>query len=146
VKKRKNPIVPAGRPYEHNYFRGVVVEAKRAGERWRKYFSDKPDGRAAARKRARDWGRSLVKGLPWPARIKRKYVLNRTGLIGVSRVKELARSGRWFVRYVAVWPTRNGPPRKASFSVARYGEFAARRRAEAARRKGLAELLRPPGE
>ena len=63
-----------------------------------KYFSDKPDGAAAALKRAREHRRRLVDQLPWPARIKRKYVLNRTGVIGVSRIKERARSGTWFVR------------------------------------------------
>jgi hypothetical protein len=134
------------RPYNHNYFTGVVVSATRAGKRWVKYFSDKPAGRLAARRRAREFGEQLFRQLPWPAKVKRKYARNTTGVIGVSRVRERARSGRWFVRYVAVWPTRDGRPRKASFSVATYGESGARRRAVEARRAGLAELLRPPGE
>lgn len=67
-------------------------------------------------------------------------------VIGVSRVRERAKSGRWFVRYVAVWPTRNGRPRKASFSVARFGASGARRRAVKARRSGVEEVLRPPRE
>ena len=133
------------RPYEHNYFRGVVVSAKRAGRRWVKYFSDKPEGRAAAQRRAREYAASLFARLPWPAKVKRKYVRNTTGVIGVSRVRERTRSGGWLVRYVAVWPTRAGRPRKASFSVAAYGESEARRRAVAARRAGLRELLKPPG-
>jgi hypothetical protein len=131
--------------YEHNYFRGFVVSAKRAGKRWVRYFSDKPDGRAGARRRASEYASSLVARLPWPTRIKRRYVRNTTGVIGVSRVRERTRSGGWLVRYVAVWPTRNGRYRKASFSVAAYGESAARSRAIAARRSGLRELLKPPG-
>jgi hypothetical protein len=145
MEKRANQTSLLIRRYEHNYFCGFVVATKRAGKRWARYFSDKPDGAAVALKRAREYRRRLVDQLPWPARVKRKYVLNRTGVIGVSRIKERARSGTWFVRFVAVWPTRNGPPRKASFSVARYGEANARRLAVQARRTGLAELLRPPG-
>jgi hypothetical protein len=141
-----SPTRPLVRRYEHHYFRGFVVSAKRAGKRWVRYFSDKPDGRGAARMRAREYGETLVKQLPWPARIKRRYMLNRTGVIGVSRVKERAKSGKWFVRFVAVWPTRSGRSRKASFSVAKYGESGARRRAVEARRAGLTELLRPPEE
>jgi len=146
VGKPVNPAGPLIRRYEHNHFHGFVVAAKRAGIRWVKYFSDKPHGAAAALKRAREYRRALLDQLPWPAKVKRRYVLNRTGVIGVSRIKERARSGRRFVRFVAVWPTRNGRPRKTSFSVALYGEAEARRRAVEARRTGLAELLRPRGE
>jgi hypothetical protein len=131
------------RRYEHNYFRGLVVSTKRGGQRWVKYISDKPDGAAAALKRAREYKRLLVEQLPWPAKVKRTYVLNRTGVVGVSRIKERTRSGKWFIRYVAVWPTRQGRSKKASFSVALYGEAQARRRAVQARRRGLEELLRP---
>jgi len=131
------------RRYEHNYFRGFVVAAKRGGRRYVKYFSSKPHGAAAALKQARMYRQWLLAQLPWPARVKRRYVLNRTGVIGVSRIKERARSGKWFVRYVAVWPTRQGRSKKASFSVRRYGEAEARRRAIEARRRGLAELLQP---
>ena len=134
------------RRYEHNYFRGYVVQMKRAGRRWVKYFSDKPQGAAAALRRAREYASELLGQLPWPAKIKRRYVLNRTGVIGVSRIKERARSGRRFVRFVAVWPTRHGRPKKASFSVSLYGEAEARRRAVQARRRGLAELLGSRGE
>ena len=129
--------------YEHNnYFRGFVVRTKRAGRQYVRYFSDGVEGRATALRRARYYRDALVKRLPWPARVKRTHRLNRTGAIGVSRLKERARSGRWFVRYVAVWPVKRGRPKKASFCVALYGEAEARRRAVAARRKGLAQLLK----
>jgi hypothetical protein len=145
ARRAKVPGEPLIQRYEHNYFRGYVVAAKRRGKRWAEYISDKPGGPAAALERAREYRRNLLARLPWPTKAKRTYVLNRTGVVGVSRVKERARSGKRFVRYVAVWPIRHGRPKKASFSVALYGEAEARRRAVQARRNGLADLLRPEG-
>jgi hypothetical protein len=140
---RRNPADSLIRRYEHHHFRGFVVAAKRAGRRWAKYFSDNPDGAAAALKRAREYRRILLDQLPWPAKVKRRYVLNRTGVIGVSRTNERTRAGKRFVRFVAVWPIRRSRPGKATFSVAVYGEAGARRRAVEARRRGLAKLLAP---
>jgi hypothetical protein len=140
--KRGRPLrEPLIRWYEHNYFRGYVFAAKRGGRRHAKYFSAKPHGAAAALKKAQAYKRWLLPRLPWPAKVKRRYVRNRTGVIGVSRKRERARSGKFFVRYVAVCATREGRQKRASFSVSRYGEAEARRRAVAARRRGLAELL-----
>ncbi len=135
---RREPLI---RRYEHHHFRGFVVSTKRAGRRWVKYFSDRPGGRAEALKRARRYRDRLVSRLPWPARIKRTYSLNTSGVIGVSRFRERTRSGKWLVRYAAYWPTRHGERRKVTFSVARYGEDEARRLAVAARRKGVERLL-----
>jgi len=50
--------------------------------------------------------------------------------------KERARSGKWFVRYVAQWPDRGGKQGRATFSVALYGERQA---------FGLAVLFRQAG-
>jgi hypothetical protein len=136
-----NPAGPLIRRYEHNHFHGSVVAAKRQAYGG-KYFSDKPHGGAAALKRASPrprgpapmacQGKAAVRAEPdWRHR-------------GIA--DQRACPGRRFVRLVAVWPTRNGRPRKTSFSVALYGEAEARRRAFEARRTGLAELLRPRGE
>ena len=128
---------------DHNYFAGYVVCAKRAGRSWTKHFSDKPDGAAAALRRARAFRDQLVAELTWPAKVKRRYVHNTSGTIGVTRTVERQRNGKWMARWVATWPTREGRTRKATFSVNRYGEAIARRRAVEARRQGLAELLEP---
>jgi len=127
------------RRYEHNCFSGVVA-AKRRGRRWTRYFSDNPDGAAVALRRARHWRAQLLATLPALTKTKRTYVLNRTGVIGVARLKEKTRAGRTLCRYVAQWPRRDGSRRKATFSVAHYGETEARGLAVQARRKGLAEL------
>ena len=131
------------RRYEHNYFRGWVVSTKRGDRRWAKYFSDRPSGRRAAKKLAREYRDQLLSQLPWPTKAKRTFVLNTTGEIGVARVKEHTRAGTPFVRYVASWFTRDGRRMKASFSVGLYGESKAKRFAVRARRQGLAELRGP---
>jgi len=128
------------RRYEHNYFRGWVVSTKRRGRRWVKYFSDKPSGRAAALRCAREHRDQLLSQLSPPTKVKRTFVLNTTGEIGVARVKERTRAGRPFVRYVATWPTTAGGRMKVTFSVALYSETRAKQLAVRARRQGLAEL------
>jgi hypothetical protein len=120
--------------YEHHYFRGWVVAITRGGRRWVKHFSDKPGGRAAARRQARKYRDELERRLPRPNKIKQKYVLNRTGVVGVARVKERTRSGKVMIRYVASWPMPDGKRGKASFSVGFYGEEKAERLAIRARR------------
>lgn len=128
------------RRYEHNYFSGWVVSTKRRGQRWVRLFSDKPWGRTAALRHACEYRDQLLSELPWPTKVKRTFVLNTTGEIGVARVKERTRAGRPFVRYVATWPTRAGKRMKATFSVGLYGESKAKQLAIHARRQGLAEL------
>jgi hypothetical protein len=51
------------RRYKHNHFRGSVVAVKRRGRRWTKYFSDRPDGRLEALRRARGYRDALLQGL-----------------------------------------------------------------------------------
>jgi hypothetical protein len=129
------------RRYEHNYFRGWAFATKRRGRKWVKYFSDKPHGRAAALRRAREYRDALLMQLPRPTKLKSRFVRNTTGVIGVARARERSRSGSISERYVATWPTRTGRSGKASFSVQLYGESAARRYAIEARRRGVAEYL-----
>lgn len=127
--------------YEHNHFSGWVVSTKRRGRRWVKYFSDKPHGRTAALRGAREYREWLLKQLPKATKVKRRYVRNTTGEIGVALVRERTRAGTLLWRYVAQWPTSEGRRAKASFSVAFYGRGEARRLAIKARRSGLAALL-----
>ena len=133
------------RRYEHNYFRGWVVSTRRRGRRWVRYFSDKLGGRLVALRRAREYRAELLSKLPWPSKVKRTFVRNTTGEIGVARVKEHTRAGTPFVRYIATWPTQTGERRKVTFSVGLYGESKAKELAIRARRQGLAELYDLPG-
>lgn len=126
--------------YEHNYFVGWKVGTKRQGKKFARYFSDRPHGRAAALRAAREYRDKLVSRLPWPHKVKRQYVLNRTSVIGVALVTERTRSGKLWRRYVASWPTRTGQRGKASFSVSFYGKGEAFRLAVKARKEGLLAL------
>ena len=132
---------PLIRRYEHNYFCGWVFATKRRGRRWVKYFSDEPHGRSEALRRARMYRDALLRTLPPASKVKRTYVRNTTGEVGVALVKDRTRSGRVIWRYVAQWPTREGGRGKATFSVALYGKRRARQLAIDARRRGLAALL-----
>jgi len=106
-----------------------------------KYFSDRPHGRVEALRRAREYRRELLEQLPLATKVKRTYIRNTTGEIGVALVKDITRSGKTIWRYVAQWPTRDGGRAKAAFSVGLYGKRRARQLAIDARRKGLAALL-----
>jgi len=134
---RKEPLI---RRYEHHYFTGWVVATMRRGKRWVRYFSDKPGGRAAARRAARAFRKELLEMLPPARKVKRTYNRNTPGVVGVARVKERTRAGRPFYRYVASWPHPDGSQGRASFSIAKYGEARARGLALQARRAGLAAL------
>jgi len=133
-------VKPAIRRYEHNHFQGWVVSFKRRGRRCTKYFSDKPDGRLVARQCARQFCAQMLAELPKATKVKRTYVLNTTGVIGVSRVRDRTRTGRFVWRYVAQWPILDGMRARASFSIGRFGEQEARKRAVQARHDGLAQL------
>jgi len=128
--------------YEHNHFRGWCVTTKRRGKRFRRYFSDRLGGRWKALQVARSFRDKLVAQLPRPTKIKRRDVRNTTGIIGVARVKERTRKGKWFVRYVGSWPDQNGKRGKASFSVGFCGEAKAFRLAVRSRRDGLRKFWR----
>ena len=125
--------------YEHN-FRGWRVTAKRQGKRFVRYFSDRPNGRNAAFRAARAYRDKLMARLPWPTKVKRKYVLNRTGVVGVCITVERTRAGRLMRRYVASWSRRDGSRGKASFSIRLYGKEEAFALAVQARRTALKRL------
>ena len=60
---------------------------KRRGKGFTRYFSDQPRGRATALRAAHSFQDKLVSQLPRPTEIKRKYVRNMTGVIGVAGAK-----------------------------------------------------------
>jgi hypothetical protein len=103
--------------YEHHGFTGWVVSATRRNKRFRRYFSDRPQGKRKALRDARAFRDKLVAPLPIPTKIKRSYISNTTGVIGVSRTREHTRSGGLLIRYVAQWPQLNGKTGRATFSV-----------------------------
>jgi len=127
---------------DHHYFHGWHVCLKRAGQRYERYFGDEGD-RQAARRRALHWRDQTAAILPPPRKFKKRYVLNTTGVIGVTLSRQYTRARRLLHYYCATWISERGKPRKRSFSVAKYGRSQARALAVAARRQALAELLQP---
>jgi hypothetical protein len=127
---------------DHHDFHGWHVCLKRAGQRYERYFTEQGDASAALR-RARRWRDEMAASLPPPRKFKRRYVLNRTGVVGVHLARQRTRKGTRVRYYCATWIDAGGRSHKRSFSVAKYGELTARARAIRTRREVLAELLRP---
>jgi hypothetical protein len=123
-------------------FHGWLVCLKRGGRRHEQYFTDRHDGQAALR-RALRWRDEVAASLPPPRKFKRRYVLNKTGVIGVHLAAQRTRKGTRVRYYCATWADATGRPRKRSFSVAKYGRDLARSHAVRTRRDALAQLLRP---
>jgi AP2 domain-containing protein len=118
-----------------------VVSFKRAGASCVEYFPDGKEGAEVSRRRAikyRDWLKARLP--PWN-KLHRRSANNTSGIIGVSRIVDRTRTGRRIPRWIAHWHTADGPQRKRSFSVLKYGARRAKRLAVEARRMGVEELL-----
>jgi hypothetical protein len=129
------------RRYEHNGATSWVVAFKRAGKRYVQYFADGDEGKAVSRRRAQTWRDQMERKLVAWNKLHRRSSLNTSGHIGVSIIVDRTRAGTPVQRCVAHWPTADGGRRKKSFSVLVYGKTGALRRAIAARRQGVAEML-----
>ena len=129
---------------DHHDFHGWLVCLKRAGRRYERYFRDQGD-REAALGRALLWRDRTTSRLPPPRKFKRRYVLNKTGVVGVHLARGRTRKGTRVRHYCATWFDDAGQPRKRSFSVAKYGAERAFDLAARARRSALAEILRTRG-
>jgi len=126
---------------EHRFL-GWAVCLKRQGKIHLRYFRDERN-RTTSLSRALAWRDQMIAVLPPPRKIKRRYVRNKTGVIGVSRCVDRTRGGTLVPRYYASWIDERGRRHKHSFSVAKYGEAKARAMAIRLRRKVIAEMLRP---
>lgn len=132
--------------HTHSWF----VTVQRRGQKWRKHFSD---GVSGGKKRAlqaalayRD--KLIAKSPPLTRReyasIRRKN--NVSGIPGVCRYARRDKKDgrlvtRWF--WAGFWAIAPGKSRQAKFSVDKYGEEEAFRRAKRARLKALAALQGP---
>jgi hypothetical protein len=129
------------RRIDHNHFHGWLVYITRRGKRLQKYFSDHPRGRHDAKRRAKQFRDRLLATLPPPTRVKTRFSLNTSGIIGVTLSRHRTRAGRIAPRYRATWPTRDGKRATVSFSIGRYGKAEAFRLAVQAREQGLRKEL-----
>lgn len=120
---------------------GWFVRGYRNGKTWSKLFSDqKHGGREAALDQAREFRKKLASDLqqlpaiPRARRVVTRNSRNTTGVIGVSRTRKKSSSGNIHECYSVSWRTPEGVPRCTSFSIRKYGEEEAFRRAVALRR------------
>ncbi|HXB56815.1 MAG TPA: AP2 domain-containing protein [Vicinamibacteria bacterium] len=128
------------RRYEYHRFRGWIVTAMRRGRYHARYFRDGTTGRAVSFLKALAYRDRLLSRLPPVIKTKRRHVLSKTGVVGVTVGVERIRSGNRVRRYRANWPALKGRAFK-SFSVAKYGEREARRLAKEARARGLEQFV-----
>jgi len=136
--KTEDPLV---RRHDHHHFHGWVCTIVRGEIKLQKYFSDKPGGRATALRRARAWRDEHIARLPPPVKLKRTFIRNKTGIIGVTLLRDVNKKGKVLERYAAHLPLATGGTRKRSFAIAKYGRREALRLAIEARDRGVAEFI-----
>ena len=117
---------------------GWRVNIKRSRKSYWKDFPDGPDGPFQSLRQAVVWRNSMWARLGPPSHVKRADKRNATGILGVSREAQRIASGTVFETWVGKWPDADGRSCKESFSIDKYGEADARRRASAARDAGIA--------
>lgn len=96
---------------------------------------------AAALRAARAWRDAHIASLPPPVKLKRTFVLNKTGIIGVTLVRDVGKSGKVRERFAAHLPLAEGGQKKRSFAVGKYGRREALRLAIQARDRGVAQFM-----
>jgi hypothetical protein len=123
---------------------GYIVRVQRDGYLYSKFFADgSSGGKRKARRLAEAFEADLIASLERsrkPRRDPAPGTRNRSGFVGVSRTT--SDSGARRVDYwQAHWSDETGRRRSAKFSVERFGEEGAKRRAVRARRRGRAAAL-----
>jgi hypothetical protein len=133
---------------KRSHTRGWFVTLMRKGRTYSRHFSDQVyGGRGAALDAALRYRDQVIEEHPPMSR--RAYAQiprsdNRSGVRGVYRVaiprpyKDRHYPTVWY--WAALWSPQPGVHKRKSFSVKKYGEVGAFRRALAARRKGLEEM------
>ena len=125
---------------------GWLVRVAYHGEMLQKFFSDVSEGgRRAALKKAIAWRDKTERKIGKP-RTERKVATpttrNRSGVVGIRRTtKAMTRDGRKKGPvYEVWWFPKPGTIRKTSFSISKFGEQEAFRRAYALRKIGEKEM------
>jgi len=117
---------------------GWQVRLQRRGVKYAKYFGDAIYGDASrAIKAARAWRDDLLMkiGDAEQARICTRSRRNRSGVVGVSKVTVVT-NGSKYEFWQATWSPEVGRRRCVKFSIRRYGDREAFRRAVIAREEG----------
>lgn len=126
---------------------GWFVRGYRNGKTYSKLFSDrKCGGKGKAQKLAKEYRDNLsqeLEAIPKRPRQRRIVVSdsrNTTGELGVSRTTKAGPNGTKHECYSVSWRPEPGVQRCTSFSISKYGEKGAFRRAVEHRRKMMREI------
>jgi hypothetical protein len=127
--------------------RGWLVRGYKNGKRYSKLFSDRKSGTSEeALQHARVFYDELILRLKaMPSRPRAKKIVyrdarNSTGVIGVSRLKKIGKNGNTLEFYSVTWRPAPGVQKCTSYSIGKYGEEEAFKRAVICRYNGLAQL------
>jgi len=117
---------------------GWQVRMQRRGVKYGKFFSDRGYGHPErALLAARQWRDALLEELAEHARICERSRRNSSGVVGVSKVTVVAANGNSYHFWQATWSPAPGQRRCVKFSIKRYGDREAFRRAVQARTEGI---------
>jgi hypothetical protein len=127
--------------------RGWMVRVTRRGRRVTEYVADsRYGGKEGALRHALE-RRDAIESLSPPAvKLKRRYALNKTGVVGVQLEVWRMPSGHVVRYYTATWTELTGEKKRLRFLVSRYGAREAKRRAVQARRQAVKRILSQRGE
>lgn len=127
--------------------KGWLVRGYKNGKRYSKLFSDRKLGSSKeALRQAQEFYQELsarLKAIPSRPRAKKivyKDVRNSTGVIGISRLKKPGKNGKSLEFYSVTWRPSPGVQKCTSFSIGKYGEREAFKRAVTCRFDGLKQL------
>jgi hypothetical protein len=138
-------VIMRGKRRRHVYRRagGWQVAVRRKGKLLRRQFGDaEHGGREEALGRALAWRDALLRRLAPATLIRKRYVPNTTGVIGVQLARDRTPAGGTSFRYRAAWYEIDGRLRMVSFSLDKYGEKRAKALAAKVRREAVARVLR----
>jgi hypothetical protein len=120
---------------------GWLVRLQRNGKAYARFFSDKRfGGIRIAQAAAREFRDQVLEQLPPPSRrirAERLTVRNSSGVVGVCRIVRDDSNGARYEFWQATWSPAPGIRKTAKFSIRRYGDADAFKRARAARERGL---------
>lgn len=128
---------------------GWEVRIQRRGKKYEKFFADgRHGGRRAALQAAKLYRDELEKKLrryTVKELAKNPSVRNRSGIVGVRRALQIEETDEYIYTYtfwIAQWTDGKGKRKTRSFSVDKYGEDEAYRRAIQARNRGVSQANR----
>ncbi|MDR2436124.1 MAG: hypothetical protein LBD33_02320 [Puniceicoccales bacterium] len=126
---------------------GWLVRGYKNGKRYSKLFSDRKfDSSEEALRRACIFQAQLdarLKAIPSDPRARKivyRDIRNSTGVIGISKLKKAGKNGRILEFYSVTWRTPLGEQKCTSFSIGKYGENGAFKKAVICRFNALEGL------